>query len=562
MFPRLSLLLVTLLLSAAGCRPVSDPLQTETTAGLWADIPPDHADFSMTFDKATSAETGLQGPFVLRGFDLHYVDSLGILSVNLSVTNESNTSHPEPVRLRFDRLLPESIRVVDADNGLEGPGAELQFEFANDDAQWTPGETSLPRPLSLEVAPGLSVGFLAELLVGAEAPGGSISGVVWSDLDADGVRDPLEPGLDGILVVLDGDVSSPSGSLHRETITDPDGSYRFAGLESGVYFVSPPAGSGCVATTETPMHVLLVQQNGVVIDFEGADFGCTASSESIWWGTRGSGPGEFDYPCAIGLDEAENLYVADVDNHRIQKFDADGVFLLQWGSLGTLAGQFNRPCGVEVGPSGDVYVADLGNHRVQVFTASGEFIRTFGTSGQLPGQFLRPRDVALDDEGHVYVVESDGNRVQRFSPTGVHEFTWGVAGSSAGQFQGPKGIAVDSNGYVYVADDGNYRVQKFTTYGTFVLAWGAPGSRQGEFYSPVGIDVGPDDTVYVTDAYNHRVQMFDPRGTYLSMLGVVGSGPGQFRIPYDVAVSRNGHLYVAEAGNFRIQRFEVGSFLP
>ena len=38
---------------------------------------------------------------------------------------------------------------------------------------------------------------------------------------------------------------------------------------------------------------------------------------------------------------AGNVYAADRDNSRIQKFDSSGNFLLEWGSLGTANGQFN-----------------------------------------------------------------------------------------------------------------------------------------------------------------------------------------------------------------------------
>jgi hypothetical protein len=38
---------------------------------------------------------------------------------------------------------------------------------------------------------------------------------------------------------------------------------------------------------------------------------------------------------------AENVYVADTDSHRIQKFNSSNGFLVQWGSYGSADGQFN-----------------------------------------------------------------------------------------------------------------------------------------------------------------------------------------------------------------------------
>ena len=70
------------------------------------------------------------------------------------------------------------------------------------------------------------------------------------------------------------------------------------------------------------------------------------------WGVLGKGDGEFDHPGDIALDpEAEILYVTDIYNNRIQKFDYDGNFISQWGSLGSGAGQFNRPAGITIDPA-------------------------------------------------------------------------------------------------------------------------------------------------------------------------------------------------------------------
>jgi DNA-binding beta-propeller fold protein YncE len=65
------------------------------------------------------------------------------------------------------------------------------------------------------------------------------------------------------------------------------------------------------------------------------------------------------------------VYVADTDNHRIQKFDGNGTFITTWGSQGSAEGQFNMPDGISVeNLSGTVYVADGGNNRIQAFIKS------------------------------------------------------------------------------------------------------------------------------------------------------------------------------------------------
>jgi sugar lactone lactonase YvrE len=52
------------------------------------------------------------------------------------------------------------------------------------------------------------------------------------------------------------------------------------------------------------------------------------------WGKPGTGPGEFNLPHAIQIDEHGVIYIADRENGRIEKFDLDGKFLGQIIGLG------------------------------------------------------------------------------------------------------------------------------------------------------------------------------------------------------------------------------------
>ena len=56
------------------------------------------------------------------------------------------------------------------------------------------------------------------------------------------------------------------------------------------------------------------------------------------------------------------------DNHRIQRFTSEGVFVSKWGTGGTGNGEFSGPEGVAVASDGSVYVSDVNNHRIQKFT--------------------------------------------------------------------------------------------------------------------------------------------------------------------------------------------------
>ena len=61
----------------------------------------------------------------------------------------------------------------------------------------------------------------------------SIGGLVWEDLDANGVQDPEEPGIGDVTVRL----FNGAGIEVRSTVTDAVGEYVFIGLTPGSYHV-------------------------------------------------------------------------------------------------------------------------------------------------------------------------------------------------------------------------------------------------------------------------------------------------------------------------------------
>ncbi|MBI5192633.1 MAG: hypothetical protein HZA08_04215, partial [Nitrospirae bacterium] len=90
------------------------------------------------------------------------------------------------------------------------------------------------------------------------------------------------------------------------------------------------------------------------------------------WGTAGTGNGQFNNPDDVVLDSAGNIYVADRNNDRIQKFNPSGRFISKWSSVGNGVGQLNTPWGLAFDPTGDfLYVTELVNHRVQKFERFG-----------------------------------------------------------------------------------------------------------------------------------------------------------------------------------------------
>jgi tripartite motif-containing protein 71 len=290
------------------------------------------------------------------------------------------------------------------------------------------------------------------------------------------------------------------------------------------------------------------------------------------WDGAASG-NALNYPSGVTVDSSGNVYVADTNNHRIQKFDSSGNHLMNWGSPGSLDGQFIQPKGVAVDNSGNIFVADTGNNRVQKFTSSTSTWSSLGTQGTGNGQFASPQGVAVDSAGNIFVADTGNNRWQAYDSSFHVWNSWGSGGSGIGQFSSPQGIAVyrgASNTVVFVADTNNARMQKYNYWilssptVTYLGQLGSRGSGNGQFNQPQGVAVDSAGNIYVADSGNNRIQKFnyDPASdtyTYAAQWGVSGSGAGQFSSPAGVAVDSAGNLFVADTGNNRIQRYDHSS---
>jgi hypothetical protein len=79
--------------------------------------------------------------------------------------------------------------------------------------------------------------------------GGTLRGVVFADLDRDGVRDTGEPGIAGVAVV----VQQAGGGLQRQLATDATGAYAATGLPAGEYAIVVQLGGQYRATTATTL---------------------------------------------------------------------------------------------------------------------------------------------------------------------------------------------------------------------------------------------------------------------------------------------------------------------
>jgi len=287
------------------------------------------------------------------------------------------------------------------------------------------------------------------------------------------------------------------------------------------------------------------------------------------WGESGSLEGQFNFPKGVAVDSQGNVYMADSQNHRIQKFDSEGEFIIAWGSPGEEPGQFSEPWGIAVGGDDNVYVADTWNHRLQKFTADGEFITYWGvfqdTGGELldpQGMFYGPRDIAIDAEGNLYVTDTGNKRVQKFDSEGNPLGQWGGGGADPGQFLEPVGIAVDAQGSIYVADTWNQRIQVFDGDFQFLMQWRVEAWLGESIANKPYLAVDGEGNVYTTDPEGYRVLVLDSTGELVRIFGKYGTDEASFDLPIGIALDQEGNVYVSDSNNHRIMKFAPIEWSP
>lgn len=189
------------------------------------------------------------------------------------------------------------------------------------------------------------------------------------------------------------------------------------------------------------------------------------------------GSGALQRPVAAAWNDATgDLWVVDATAHALVSFADDGAVLRRAGTRGAGPGQFNYPAGIAVrsasiarsrddrtpdAVAAAVLVADAMNFRVVRLGADGEPLGWFGRKGDAAGCFSLPRDVAFDRDGHIYALDNQFENVQVFDAAGRLLMAWGEEGRGPGQFYLPSGITIDDRNRIWIADTYNRRVQVF-----------------------------------------------------------------------------------------------------
>ena len=219
-------------------------------------------------------------------------------------------------------------------------------------------------------------------------------------------------------------------------------------------------------------------------------------------GSRGSTP--FRGPCAVAVDEDDNIFIVERETRRIHKFTNGNLV-----ELAKVGRKLVEPWGIAVA-NGRIFVSDWQGCCIHVFEHSGGNKCTHISS--IGSDFLKqPAGIAINPRGNLVVADQENHCVWILSQEGrslIHPIG-GNKCDQLGQLHQPFGVTVTSKGLLVVSDKGNSCILVFTEQGDLVEYFGRKGSQPGEFDQPRHLCVNSNGQILVADELNQRIQIFD-----------------------------------------------------
>ena len=288
----------------------------------------------------------------------------------------------------------------------------------------------------------------------------------------------------------------------------------------------------------------------------------------------GIGVRSFVEPSHVAVNPSNgDVYVSDDGAHRVTRFQSpfsegaslepDKVYGQEnFGGVsanpgGVGAGTFRDPAGLTFDADGNLWVADVNNHRVLRYSATslddddviadiviGQF--DFGSASLNAGVGVssiglrNPTALAVDSEGSLYVADSSNSRVVvfRFPQStaqaasrviGQESFSASSAsgGAQAWSLRRVNGLAISASGSLYAAMREDHRVLIFDEAATAIGRQDAdavvgqlkvdgalsntgssPKASESGLSSPGAVAVAPDGTILIADTGNNRVTVY------------------------------------------------------
>lgn len=265
---------------------------------------------------------------------------------------------------------------------------------------------------------------------------------------------------------------------------------------------------------------------------------------------------------AMTVDSKGNIYL--IFNDTLCKLDKDGNIIFSCGKECQKQGEFGpgTPMDLALDRDENIYVADIGNYRIEKFDKNGEFVFSFGTRGTSPGTFGSLIEIAVDNSGNIYAVDSPNHRLQKFDAKGKLLFAVGGKGDGEEEFDYPHDPFIGKDGKIYVCDYRNARVQCFDSEGKFTAQYKTREEQHrmsGRSYNLPQRIAGDAKSNYYLINYDlalidGHLFKYDSNFELLKKIDLSPCGIDYLDFPSEIVGSSDGTLFISQELPMRIDQ--------
>ncbi len=297
-------------------------------------------------------------------------------------------------------------------------------------------------------------------------------------------------------------------------------------------------------------------------------------------------------PRDMATDPAGNLYISELDGHRVRKVAPGGIIstvagigIAGFGGDGGLAtaAQLNQPAGLALDGAGNLYIVDSLNRRIRKVLAGTGTISTVCSQQTFNAQnfafSVNLFGLAADPAGDLYFLDIANSAAWQLNPAGVLTQMAGVPGGSGYTGDGqsalqtslidPVEVTLDAAGDLYISELQRVRcvtaatgiVNTVAGTGTFGFSGDGGSALMAALNTPTGLALN-NGSLYISDTNNQRVRQVAASGSISTVAGngtpgyLGDSGPAasaNLSSPTGLAFDPAGNLYIADTKNNNVR---------
>ena len=211
---------------------------------------------------------------------------------------------------------------------------------------------------------------------------------------------------------------------------------------------------------------------------------------------------KFNNPQAMAIAPDGLVYVVDTGNNLIRIFNSGGQLQKSIGGFGFKEDQFDRPVDIWARDLLNIYIADYNNQRVQRYNRTMHFVSSLTSDDSNPPefQFTEVGGCAVNSQNDLFVLDRGENKIIKFNRHGQPERSFGGYESGEGQLEEPVQMDIASGRFLLVTDRSRKALIIFDFFGNFINSISIP-----EFKSPAGIAVDEMGHIFIADPVAQKV---------------------------------------------------------